>query len=75
MACTNTAAHGIRVITTIGKSGGEEINKRMKRILIALLAAFVLASVVTGCHTARGAGEDLEKAGQKIQDKADEHTP
>jgi predicted small secreted protein len=47
----------------------------MKRILIALLAAVILSSALTGCRTARGAGEDLEKAGQKIQDKADEHTP
>jgi entericidin A len=47
----------------------------MKRILLALLAAVVLSSAVTGCRTARGAGEDMEKAGQKIQDKADEHTP
>jgi predicted small secreted protein len=46
----------------------------MKRILLALLAAIVVSTAFTGCHTARGAGEDLEKAGQKIQDKADEHT-
>jgi entericidin A len=45
----------------------------MKRILLALLTAFVLSNVFTGCHTARGAGEDIEKAGQKIQDKADDH--
>jgi predicted small secreted protein len=47
----------------------------MKRILIALVAAIVLSSAFTGCRTAHGAGEDMEKAGQKIQDKADEHTP
>jgi predicted small secreted protein len=52
-----------------------QVRKTMKRILLALLAAIVLSSAVTGCRTARGAGEDLEKAGQKIQDKADEHTP
>ena len=46
----------------------------MKRILLALLAAFVLSSVVTGCNTTRGAGEDIERAGQKIQDKVDDHT-
>jgi len=46
----------------------------MKRILLALLAAIVLSSTITGCRTARGAGEDMEKAGEKIQDKADEHS-
>ena len=46
----------------------------MKRILLTLLAAIVLSSAITGCRTARGAGEDMEKAGQKIQDKADEHS-
>ena len=49
--------------------------ERMKRILLTLLVAIVLSSAVSGCRTARGAGEDMEKAGQKIQDKADEHTP
>jgi predicted small secreted protein len=48
--------------------------ERMKRILLTLLAAIVLSSAITGCRTARGAGEDMEKAGQKIQDKADEHS-
>ncbi len=47
----------------------------MKRILLALLATVVLSTFVSGCHTARGAGEDIEHAGQKIQDKVDEHTP
>ena len=74
MACTNTQAHAIRVITTRRCSTGEETKERMKRILLALLAAFVLSSVVTGCNTTRGAGEDIEHAGQKIQDKVDEHT-
>jgi predicted small secreted protein len=49
--------------------------EHMKRILLTLLAAIVLSTAVNGCRTAHGAGEDMEKAGQKIQDKADEHTP
>jgi entericidin B len=74
MACTNTRAHAIRVKTIRRCPAVRETKERMKRILIALLAAFVLSSVVTGCNTTRGAGEDIEHAGQKIQDKVDEHT-
>ena len=41
----------------------------MKSILMTLLAVCTLA-FVTGCkNTARGAGKDIEKAGDKIQEK------
>ena len=41
----------------------------MKKVLMAMLAVFVL-TVVTGCkNTAHGVGEDVEKAGDKIQEK------
>jgi predicted small secreted protein len=42
----------------------------MKKLVIALFAAAVLVSAVTGCrHTAQGMGKDMENAGEKIQDK------
>jgi predicted small secreted protein len=41
----------------------------MKALIIALLGAVLLATAVTGCHTARGFGEDVERAGQGIQEK------
>jgi predicted small secreted protein len=46
--------------------------KRMivKRILLTL-AMLGMASTWFGCHTAHGFGEDVENAGQKIQ----QHTP
>lgn len=74
MAGHKTQADYIRVTNQMPVKY-RQVRKLMKRILFALLAAIVLSSTVTGCRTARGAGEDLEKAGQKIQDKADEHTP
>jgi len=39
-----------------------------KTILAVMLAVYALAAV--GCkHTAHGVGEDIEKAGDKIQEK------
>ncbi len=35
----------------------------------ALLAALMLAT--TGCNTLEGAGEDVQEAGEEIQDAAD----
>ena len=32
----------------------------------------VLAGFLAGCNTIQGAGEDLERGGEKIQDKAQE---
>jgi len=38
-----------------------------KYIMILLLVAF--GAVISGCGTAHGFGEDMEKAGEKTQDK------
>jgi len=46
----------------------------MKRMTKALALALLLGIPVTafsGCRTAKGFGEDMEKAGQSIQDKTD----
>ncbi len=39
----------------------------MKRILFTFFAATFLALAVTGCNTVRGAGEDVESAGETIR--------
>jgi predicted small secreted protein len=41
----------------------------IKRIVLLLLYTVTLVLGSIGCHTAHGAGEDLEAAGQKIQEK------
>ncbi|HZR19011.1 MAG TPA: entericidin A/B family lipoprotein [Verrucomicrobiae bacterium] len=43
----------------------------IKRIVLLLFATMTLVLGAVGCRTAHGAGEDIEAAGQKIQ----EHTP
>jgi predicted small secreted protein len=43
----------------------------IKRLIIALFATAIFVAAGTGCRTAHGAGEDIERAGEKIQ----EHTP
>jgi entericidin B len=40
----------------------------IKRLLLAFFAAALLTVSVTGCNTTRGAGEDIEAAGEGIQD-------
>jgi predicted small secreted protein len=42
----------------------------MKRIIIALFAASLLVAAATGCHTVKGAGEDVESVGKSMQDSA-----
>lgn len=42
---------------------------QMKRMLLCLLLALVGQILFTGCHTAHGFGEDMESAGQSIQQK------
>ncbi len=41
--------------------------------LFAVIALLLGAMGTAGCNTVKGAGKDLEKAGDKIQDSADRH--
>ena len=47
-----------------------ETTRGYKRIIAMLVIAFC-ASVFVGCNTMKGAGEDIEDAGEAIQDGAD----
>ena len=38
------------------------------RQLLSLLALVALAVSTTGCNTVEGAGKDIERAGEEIQD-------
>jgi predicted small secreted protein len=42
----------------------------IKKFVIALFAAVLLVTGMTACHTVKGAGEDIESAGEAIQDSA-----
>jgi predicted small secreted protein len=39
-------------------------------MMTRLLAILLLAGFVAGCNTMEGAGKDLERGGEKIQEKA-----
>ena len=41
----------------------------MKKLMLAFLLGTVLMTVVSGCRTAHGFGEDMQSAGDKIQQK------
>ena len=43
----------------------------MKRNLAILLLALFSATLLGGCNTIEGAGKDIEKAGEEVQDAAD----
>ncbi|AMD02220.1 MULTISPECIES: entericidin A/B family lipoprotein [Halomonas] len=42
----------------------------MKRILPMLLVSLFALSLLSGCNTMRGAGEDIERGGEAIQRQA-----
>ncbi len=39
----------------------------MKKILMLLFGVITLVTAVSGCRTAHGAGEDIQNAGEAIQ--------
>ena len=42
----------------------------MKRIIALTLLGLFSVSMLSACNTVAGAGKDVEKAGEKVQDKA-----
>jgi predicted small secreted protein len=40
---------------------------------LSVLAAGTLLVAISGCNTMEGVGEDMEDAGDKIQEEAEEH--
>lgn len=43
---------------------------KIKALLPLVLAASLWTMLASGCNTVNGAGKDIEKAGDKIQDAA-----
>ncbi|MBL9213722.1 MAG: entericidin A/B family lipoprotein [Opitutaceae bacterium] len=42
----------------------------MTRMIFVLLGVTLLAGFTTACNTSKGFGKDVEKVGEKIQEKA-----
>ena len=45
----------------------------MTKILLMAVALAFAPIALTGCNTMEGAGQDISKAGQKVQGEAAEH--
>ena len=43
----------------------------MKKIAALLAIAFTLSVPLAGCNTMRGAGQDIQQGGQKLEDSAE----
>ena len=43
----------------------------MKQLVIAMFATLLSLAALTGCNTVGGFGQDVQKAGDKIEDAAD----
>jgi predicted small secreted protein len=46
------------------------MNSLYRRTLLVLLTAALVALATGGCQTSKGFGKDVEKLGDKIQEKA-----
>ena len=44
----------------------------MKRLIALMVMALFSMGTLTACNTMAGAGKDIEKAGDKIEDKAED---
>jgi len=48
----------------------EQRRKLMKRVLMLALLGMFSAGMLSACNTVAGAGKDMQKAGEKVEDKA-----
>lgn len=50
------------------------INRRvnMKRLLALIVVSMFAMGTLTACNTMAGAGKDVQKVGEKVQDKAED---
>lgn len=48
------------------------MNKNTLSMLLAIWVLGISALAVAGCNTSKGFGQDVESAGQAIQDEADD---
>jgi predicted small secreted protein len=44
---------------------------KLKRILICISAVLTFSLFLAGCNTVRGAGEDIQEAGEAVENAAD----
>lgn len=44
----------------------------MKRLMALLLLALFSMGTLSACNTVAGAGKDVQKAGEKVEDKAED---
>jgi entericidin A len=44
----------------------------MKKIAALMTVSFVAALALAGCNTMEGAGQDVQRAGQKLEKSADQ---
>ena len=42
----------------------------MKKIILIAVASLAVSFALSGCNTVKGVGQDLQKAGEKIEDVA-----
>jgi predicted small secreted protein len=49
------------------------MNSKLFARLFASICVIGLLGSITACNTMHGAGKDIERGGEKIQQKADEH--
>ena len=44
----------------------------MKRLIALMLLAMFSVGTLTACNTMKGAGQDVQKVGEKVEDKAED---
>ncbi|WP_305805941.1 entericidin A/B family lipoprotein [Stenotrophomonas sp. YIM B06876] len=44
----------------------------MKRVLMLMALGMFSMGMLTACNTVAGAGKDMQKAGEKVEDKAED---
>jgi len=69
-ALSENILHRVNRLEFITQQYHKEQNMLIKKIISSIVLVLVLAILIQGCNTMRGAGQDIEKAGEAIEDAA-----
>jgi predicted small secreted protein len=67
-----TDARAIWKASREGPTGRKDLKmKTLSRLIIALMVCAMLGSGALGCNTFRGAGKDIQRGGESVENAAD----
>jgi predicted small secreted protein len=71
--CEMPDGQGMNPLSECNSSTNRKGTAMISKLMLLLVALSIGSIPLAGCNTIQGAGKDIEKGGQKVQEEAKEH--